>query len=221
MLVCQITNACSITLTCQKKVVNIAVGRQGWLGNSLELLGQIGCWLSQSLVVFFPLTLSNPRNMPLLPTDSTSALPLSNNALQQKTNTAMLPAVKDISSHQFNMQLEISISCQPLCTLGSGDARDSSCPQFPVLWVNIHTVSHRNTHTHSKSASLAPAVRVRSKEAEEEMDKRNIQEAPPQRAPEWGHLFPLVVISNHISVSPTFHLMPSVYSHSAHQDNCG
>lgn len=50
-LVCQITNACSITLTCQKMVVNIAVGRQGRLGNSLKLLGQIGCWPSQSLVV--------------------------------------------------------------------------------------------------------------------------------------------------------------------------
>lgn len=49
--VCQITNACSITLTCQKMVVNIAVGRQGWLGNSPKLSGQISCWPSQSLVV--------------------------------------------------------------------------------------------------------------------------------------------------------------------------
>lgn len=49
--VCQITNACSITLTCQKMVINIAVGRRGLLGNSPKLLGQTGCRPSQRLVV--------------------------------------------------------------------------------------------------------------------------------------------------------------------------
>lgn len=73
--VCQITNASSITLTCQKMVVNIAVGRQGWLGNCLKLLGQIGCWTSQSLVVStHPF---KPKNMPY-PTRLHSALPLFN-----------------------------------------------------------------------------------------------------------------------------------------------
>lgn len=65
-LLCQITNACSITLTCQKMLVNIAVGSLCWLGSSLRLWGQIGCWPSQSLAVP-PQPLFQPRNMPVPP----------------------------------------------------------------------------------------------------------------------------------------------------------
>lgn len=42
----------------KKMIVNIAVGRRGWLGRSLRLSGQIGHWPLQSLVV------SKPQNMP-------------------------------------------------------------------------------------------------------------------------------------------------------------
>lgn len=46
------------------------------------------------------------------------------------------------------------------------------------------------------------------------MDKRNIQEAPTQSAQSEVIFFlPLVFISSRISLSPTFHLMPSIYSH--------
>lgn len=52
-LACQITNACSITLTCQNKVINIAVGKQGQLGSSLEHLVQTQSCPAQNMVVNF------------------------------------------------------------------------------------------------------------------------------------------------------------------------
>lgn len=75
-LICQITNACSITLTCQKMVVNIAVGRQGWLGNSLKLPGQTGL-LALTESGCFSSTMPT-ANKPFL-TSLKSVFPLSNN----------------------------------------------------------------------------------------------------------------------------------------------
>lgn len=146
MLVCQITNACSITLTCQKMVVNIAVGRKGWLGNSLKLSGQIGYWPSQSLVLFpYPL---QPRNMPF-PTWLHLALPLTNmySGRKQKTHTTILPAVR---MHQNDQDVNSKCSKKfsifrqaltiPLCPLDSGDAGD--CPASEYTYSLTHTQTH-------------------------------------------------------------------------------
>lgn len=41
-----------MTLTCQKRVINIVVGRRGWLGNIPELLGQAR--LPSTVTGYFP-----------------------------------------------------------------------------------------------------------------------------------------------------------------------
>ncbi len=136
-------------------VVNIAVGRQGWLGNSLKLLGQIGCWPSQSLVVT-PRPFHPPNHA--LPHLTALSLASLQHAPWQTTKSTIQPALRMHHTDQDvqvkpKMQQEVSISRQTChyypCPLDSGNTGDFSCPHLPVQVVQVYVQYHTYTDTYT------------------------------------------------------------------------